>query len=170
VVTPRTAAASEVSALAALVASAVEDPELPPLTIGDLGIVRAVELGAEGEVSVVLTPTYTGCPATEVIGRDVRAALDRAGLDQVRIELRLSPAWSTDMITDEGRRKLDGMGIVPPPCLAAAGPAQRVDLAVKCPQCGSRNTEELSRFGSTPCKALDRCRACGEPFERFKQL
>jgi ring-1,2-phenylacetyl-CoA epoxidase subunit PaaD len=165
-----TASASEIPALAARAASAVEDPELPPLTIGDLGILRGVEVRPDGEVVVVMTPTYTGCPATEVIGRDVRDALDRAGLCQVRIELRLSPAWSTDMITDEGRRKLDRMGIVPPPCLKAGRPAQRVDLAVKCPQCGSRDTEELSSFGSTPCKALDRCRACGEPFERFKQL
>ncbi len=167
---PVTAATSEISALAASVAAAVEDPELPPLTIGDLGILRAVEVRPDGGVVVVMTPTYSGCPATEVIGRDVREALDRAGLAQVLVELKLSPAWSTDMITDEGRRKLDGLGIVPPPCLKAGRPAQRVDLAVKCPQCGSRNTEELSRFGSTPCMSLDRCRACGEPFERFKQL
>jgi ring-1,2-phenylacetyl-CoA epoxidase subunit PaaD len=165
-----TTSASEISALAEIAVSAVEDPELPPLTIRDLGILRQVEVRPGGEVVVVMTPTYSGCPATEVIGRDVRDALDRAGLRQVRIELKLSPAWTTDMITDEGRRKLDEMRIVPPPCLGAGRPAQRVDLVVKCPQCGSRNTEELSGFGSTPCKALDRCRACGEPFERFKQL
>ena len=133
----------------------VPDPEIPVLSIVDLGIVR--EVTAE---RVAITPTYTGCPATVAIEADVRAALDEAGFGHVRIDTILSPPWTTDWISDEGRRKLRDYGIAPP---APAG-----ERAVECPQCGSMDTEEISRFGSTPCKALWRCRACAEPFDHFK--
>jgi len=134
------------------VLASVPDPEIPVISVVDLGIVRSVELDR-----VVITPTYTGCPAALVIERDVRAALDSAGYRQVRIETALSPAWTTDWITPEGRHKLRAYGIAPP-----------TRAAVECPQCGSAETEEISRFGSTPCKALWRCRACAEPFDLFK--
>jgi ring-1,2-phenylacetyl-CoA epoxidase subunit PaaD len=130
----------------------VADPEIPVISVVELGIVRSVEPGR-----VVITPTYTGCPATQVIERDVRAALDAAGYRHFRIETALSPAWTTDWITPEGRAKLHAYGIAPP-----------TTGAVHCPQCGSTETEEISRFGSTPCKALWRCRACAEPFDLFK--
>jgi ring-1,2-phenylacetyl-CoA epoxidase subunit PaaD len=130
----------------------VPDPEIPVVSVVDLGIVRSVEPDR-----VVITPTYTGCPATEAIGRDIRAALDSAGYRDVRIETALSPAWTTDWISEEGKRKLRAYGIAPP-----------TRRAVSCPQCGSTETEEISRFGSTPCKALWRCRACAEPFDLFK--
>ena len=137
------------------VLATVPDPEIPVLSVVDLGIVRAVEPDR-----VVITPTYTGCPATQVIERDIRAALDAAGYRQVRIETALSPPWTTGWITPDGRRKLHAYGIAPP-----NPPGER---AVACPQCGSTETEEISRFGSTPCKALWRCRACAEPFDLFK--
>jgi ring-1,2-phenylacetyl-CoA epoxidase subunit PaaD len=130
----------------------VADPEIPVISVVDLGIVRAVEPGR-----VVITPTYTGCPATQVIERDVRAALDAAGYRHVAIETALSPAWTTDWISAAGRDKLSAYGIAPP-----------TRSAVHCPQCGSSSTEEISRFGSTPCKALWRCRDCAEPFDLFK--
>lgn len=133
----------------------VQDPEVPVVSVVDLGIVREVRPDR-----VVLTPTYTGCPATSVIERMVRAALDAAGLGAVSIETTLSPPWTTDWISEEGRRKLREYGIAPP---TPAG-----EGAVPCPQCGSADTEEISRFGSTPCKALWRCRACAEPFDHFK--
>ena len=133
----------------------VPDPEIPVLSIVDLGIVR--EAGAD---RVVLTPTYTGCPATLVIETMVRAALDEAGFCEVRIETTLSPPWTTDWISEAGREKLRAYGIAPPI------PAGTRD--VHCPQCGSAETQEISRFGSTPCKALWRCRACAEPFDLFK--
>jgi ring-1,2-phenylacetyl-CoA epoxidase subunit PaaD len=137
------------------VLEAVPDPEIPVLSIVDLGIVRGVEEG-----KVVLTPTYTGCPATEAIARDVRDALDAAGFRDVRVETTLSPPWTSDWITAAGRRKLRDYGIAPP-----NAPGQRT---AECPQCGSRRTREISRFGSTPCKALWRCLDCAEPFDLFK--
>lgn len=130
----------------------VPDPEIPVVSVVDLGIVRSADADR-----VVLTPTYTGCPATQVIEADVRAALDAAGYRNVRIETILSPAWTTKWITPAGREKLRAYGISPP----GQG-------AVSCPQCGSASTEEISRFGSTPCKALWRCRDCAEPFDLFK--
>ena len=133
----------------------VPDPEIPAVSIVDLGIVREVS-----PERVVLTPTYTGCPATLVIETMARAALDKAGFEHVKIETTLSPPWATDWISEEGRRKLHSYGIAPP--------RPRGDQAVECPQCGSGETEEISRFGSTPCKALWRCRACAEPFDLFK--
>jgi ring-1,2-phenylacetyl-CoA epoxidase subunit PaaD len=133
----------------------VPDPEIPVVSLVDLGIVREVRADR-----VVLTPTYTGCPASFVIEAMVRLALDEAGFEDVRIESTLSPPWTTDWITSEGRRKLREYGIAPP---QPAG--QR---SVECPQCNSSETEEISRFGSTPCKAQWRCRDCLEPFDLFK--
>lgn len=137
------------------VLTSVPDPEIPVLSVVDLGIVREVSVDR-----VVITPTYTGCPATQVIERDIRSVLDAAGYRRVGIETVLSPPWTTDWITPEGREKLRAYGIAPP---LAAG-----DRAVACPQCGSTDTEEVSQFGSTPCKALWRCRSCAEPFDLFK--
>jgi ring-1,2-phenylacetyl-CoA epoxidase subunit PaaD len=135
----------------------VPDPEIPVISVVELGIVRSVDADAR---RVVITPTYTGCPATQVIERDIRAALDAAGYRDWTIGTALSPAWTTDWISEAGRRKLLAYGIAPP---APAGSRR-----VECPQCGSAQTEEVSRFGSTPCKALWRCRDCLEPFDSFK--
>ena len=137
------------------VLASVPDPEIPVVSVVELGIVRQVD-----ENRVVITPTYTGCPATEVIARDVRAALDAAGFRHVEIETSLSPPWTTAWISEEGKRKLREYGIAPP-----NAPGDRI---VSCPLCGSTDTEEISRFGSTPCKAQWRCRACAEPFDLFK--
>jgi ring-1,2-phenylacetyl-CoA epoxidase subunit PaaD len=141
--------------------SHVPDPEIPCVSVVDLGIVREVH-----EDAVVITPTYTGCPATIAIQTAIRAALDRAGLAKMCIETALAPPWTTDWISDEGREKLRTYGISPPP-KGAATHSLRDDHA-ECPRCGSRQTQEISRFGSTPCKALHRCCSCGEPFDRFK--
>lgn len=146
------------------VLGAVEDPEIPTLSLVDLGIVRYVREDAAGGLRIGLTPTYTGCPATEYIEYRVRAALERARLGSFSIDRVLSPAWTTDWITPEGQRKLAELGIVPP---SAAGQAADQRPAL-CPRCGSAHTECLSEFGSTPCKALHRCRDCLEPFECFK--
>jgi ring-1,2-phenylacetyl-CoA epoxidase subunit PaaD len=132
--------------------SHVPDPEIPCVSVVDLGIVREVR-----DDAVVITPTYTGCPATLAIEADIREALDRAGLSAMKIETTLTPPWSTDWISDAGHEKLRAYGIAPP-----------VKAAVQCPRCGSTHTEELSRFGSTPCKSLHRCLDCREPFDRFK--
>ena len=133
----------------------VPDPEIPVVSVVDLGIVRAVT-----PERVTITPTYTGCPATQVIERDIRGALDAAGYRDVAVETVLSPPWTTDWISESGKAKLHAYGIAPP--------TARGEDAVHCPQCGSGDTEEISRFGSTPCKALWRCRACAEPFDLFK--
>ena len=142
----------------------IEDPEIPALSIVELGIVRFVEERADGVLEVGLSPTYTGCPATEHIGRLVREALESAGASPFRITQVLKPAWSSDWISPEGRRKLAEYGIVPPPRGAAAMRA----APVVCARCGSSRTECVSQFGSTPCKALHRCLECLEPFECFK--
>jgi ring-1,2-phenylacetyl-CoA epoxidase subunit PaaD len=133
----------------------VADPEIPVISVVDLGIVREVTPDR-----VTVTPTYTGCPATQVIERDILAALDAAGYPRVRIETVLSPPWTTDWISEAGKAKLRAYGIAPP--------RGRGERAVECPQCGSSQTEEISRFGSTPCKAQWRCRDCLEPFDLFK--
>jgi ring-1,2-phenylacetyl-CoA epoxidase subunit PaaD len=146
------------------VAQAVPDPELPVLTLGDLGVVRDLRVAGDGAVEVDLTPTYTGCPATAVIADDVRDALHRAGADHVRIRTVLAPAWTTDWMSETGRRKLREYGIAPP-----GGPVN-LAVSVRCPHCGSPDTREVSHFGSTPCKALWTCRSCAEPFESFKVL
>jgi ring-1,2-phenylacetyl-CoA epoxidase subunit PaaD len=149
--------------------AAVPDPELPLVTIEELGILRSVYLDPDtGRVTVAITPTYLGCPALETIRSDVVTALGQAGYVDVEVMTVLNPAWSTDMITESGRAKLAAAGIAPPgPAGTGAVPLR---LSVACPRCGSADTEELSAFGSTACKALWRCRACREPFERVKPL
>lgn len=151
----------------------VPDPEVPVLSVCDLGIVREVSVQGRG-VEVVLTPTYSGCPATEVIAQSVHDALAAAGFDPVTLTTRRAPAWTTDWISDEGRRKLRDYGIAPPTGNAAvhdgAVPIRIQVRGVDCPRCGSADTERLSAFGSTACKALYRCRACREPFEHFKPI
>ncbi len=155
----------------------VLDPEVPALSICDLGIVREVRASADG-VDVVLTPTYSGCPATEIIAEQVRAAVAGAGLGPVRVHQRRAPAWTSDWISAEGRRKLLDYGIAPP-CAVAADAEQAADVAapvrirpraVACPRCASMHTERLSAFGSTACKAMHRCLDCREPFEYFKPI
>lgn len=153
----------------------VPDPEVPVLSVCDLGMVRSVDLTADGTLEVVLTPTYSGCPATEMIERSVIDALDAAGLGPVRVKLRRAPAWTTDWISEDGRRKLREYGIAPPmPPADGAAPIRIVRGAAHpappCPHCGSADTEQISAFGSTACKALWRCRACGEPFDYFKPI
>lgn len=142
-------------------ASAVLDPEIPVLTLEDLGVLRGVERRGD-RIIIKLTPTYIGCPATHAITRDVEAALFDAGLTDASVETVLSPPWSTDEISEDGRRKLREFGIAPP--LDAARDA------VPCPRCGSTHTERISEFGSTACKALWRCAVCREPFDYFKCL
>ena len=137
----------------------VPDPEIPVLSIVDLGIVRHVRRGEDGRLRVGITPTYSGCPATAPIRAATRAALDAAGFGAALIEEVLAPPWSSDWVTPEGRQKLAAFGIAPP---------QSAAQAVSCPRCGSEATERLSEFGSTPCKAHYRCRACREPFDYFK--
>ena len=149
----------------------VLDPEVPALSVRDLGIVRDMVQHGDA-LEVVLTPTYSGCPATEVIERSVIDALEGAGLGPVRVTLRRAPAWTTDWISDEGRRKLREYGIAPPGPTAEA-PIRLVRNApqrVACPRCGSIDTERLSAFGSTACKSMYRCVACREPFEHFKAI
>ncbi|WP_308121737.1 1,2-phenylacetyl-CoA epoxidase subunit PaaD [Actinotalea ferrariae] len=160
------------------VAGEVPDPEIPVLTLDDLGIVRDLAVAAEGRVEVILTPTYTGCPATAVIAADVERALHAAGADVVVVRTVLAPAWTTDWMSDAGREKLRAYGIAPPGACGdaladgAAGGRRPVALALtaRCPRCGSTRTREISRFGSTPCKALWSCRDCAEPFDSFKAI
>jgi ring-1,2-phenylacetyl-CoA epoxidase subunit PaaD len=157
------------------IASAVRDPELPVLTLADLGVLRDVS-EEDGRVVVTITPTYSGCPAIDEMGADLRRSLLSAGYEQVEVRLSLSPAWTTDWISEEGRSKLASAGIAPPARVgpSAVGPVP-LNLVppsrqVACPQCGSPNTAEISRFGSTACKALRRCNACSEPFEHVKEI
>lgn len=149
------------------IAATVNDPEIPVLSIEDLGILREARLEEDGTAVVVITPTYSGCPAMDTITSDVQEALRAAGHDQVRVETVLQPAWTTDWMTDSGKAKLREYGIAPPTGRAAVGPI-RVGLSVKCPHCDSLDTRELTRFGSTACKALYQCRRCLEPFDHFK--
>lgn len=142
----------------------VMDPEIPVVSVTDLGIVRGVR---RAPPAVLITPTYTGCPATLAIEAAVRVALDRAGFSDLPIETVLSPPWTTDWISEDGRARLLAYGIAPPPPGAAAS-TLRAHAVVTCPRCGSGRTTEVSRFGSTPCKALWRCLSCQEPFDRFK--
>lgn len=147
----------------------IDDPELPHVTIGDLGIVRSVEVDHDRNVAtVVLTPTYTGCPATEQIRDDVVAAVTEAGFE-ADVHFAISPAWTTDWITDRGRERLAAAGIAPPPPVGEPG-VTVVDPPVACPRCGSRRTRSISQFGGTACKASYVCDACSEPFELFKAL
>lgn len=157
------------------VAGAVPDPEIPVLTLDDLGIVRGLELADDGTVEVTLTPTYTGCPATAVIAADVEAAVRAAGAARAVVRTVLAPAWTTDWMSEAGRTKLREFGIAPPgACHAPGGPGTTAPVALaltaRCPRCGSARTREISRFGSTPCKSLWACRDCAEPFDSFKAI
>jgi ring-1,2-phenylacetyl-CoA epoxidase subunit PaaD len=157
---------------------AVPDPEIPVVSIRELGILRDVRRAADGVLEVVITPTYSGCPGMSQIAEDVADALEDAGLAPFRIETVLAPAWTTDWITDAAKDKLRAYGIAPPAgqCASAsrAGAAQvvrfapRADAPPPCPRCGSAHTERLAQFGSTACKALYRCLDCREPFDYFK--
>ena len=151
------------------IAARVLDPELPVVTIEDLGILRDVTEDDQGRVHVQITPTYSGCPAMETIRTDLVEALTQAGYRQVCVEFVLSPAWTTDWLTDDARAKLAAYGIAPPSPREPAAPVA-LTLAVRCPQCGSPDTRESSRFGSTSCKSLWVCNACREPFDHFKTL
>lgn len=157
------------------VAAATPDPEIPTLTIEDLGILRSVEyVPAEGIV-VTITPTYSGCPAMREIAADVTARLRRAGFERVAVATRLAPPWSTDWITAEGHRKLAAVGIAPPPAAPRrAGPVPlilgRRPLSPPCPRCDSPDTSLTAQFSATACKSLHRCTACGEPFEAVKAI
>nr|WP_269134557.1 1,2-phenylacetyl-CoA epoxidase subunit PaaD [Spiractinospora alimapuensis] len=161
--------------IARAVAEEVTDPELPMVTLADLGVLRGV--GEEsGTVVVTITPTYSGCPAIDAMRDDLERALRGAGVSDLEIRTALDPAWTSDWITARGRRRLAESGIAPPdpapvhtsgPIPLRLRPTVRV---VPCPRCGSRDTEELSPFSATACKALRRCRTCAEPFEKFKEL
>jgi ring-1,2-phenylacetyl-CoA epoxidase subunit PaaD len=147
-------------------AATVVDPEIPVLTIADLGVLRDVAV-TDGRVEVAITPTYSGCPAVDMIGLEIELALEREGFRNPKVRTVLSPAWTTDWMSEDGRRKLSEYGIAPP--LAAASRRALFGVQhVMCPQCGSENTEVLSEFGSTSCKALWRCVSCREPFDYFK--
>ncbi|MFD5276340.1 1,2-phenylacetyl-CoA epoxidase subunit PaaD [Pseudarthrobacter sp. NPDC058362] len=162
------------------IAATVCDPEIPVLTIADLGILRDVEVtqgtddgGTPQGVRVTITPTYSGCPAMDAIRDDLKTAFAKEGYQDVQVDLVLSPAWTTDWMSDEGKAKLQEYGIAPPSGNSKAGGHSgpiRLSLAVKCPQCASLNTKELTRFGSTSCKALYVCQDCKEPFDYFKVL
>jgi ring-1,2-phenylacetyl-CoA epoxidase subunit PaaD len=152
----------------------VLDPEVPAISVTDLGIVREVIAHGDG-LEVVVTPTYSGCPATEVISQAITDALVAAGLGPARVTQRRAPAWTTDWITPEGRDKLRAYGIAPPGSCASeatgnVSPIRLMARHVDCPRCGSPQTERLSAFGSTACKSLYRCVACREPFEHFKPI
>ncbi len=149
------------------VLDAVMDPEVPVVSVVELGIVRDLDWQA-GHLHVVVTPTYSGCPATEVIEQDIAQALEQAGFAAPQLERRLTPAWTTDWITGSGRERLRAYGIAPPEGSASKRSLLGEALQIQCPQCGSTHTEQLSEFGSTACKALHRCRDCLEPFDYFK--
>jgi ring-1,2-phenylacetyl-CoA epoxidase subunit PaaD len=155
-------------------AAGTPDPELPVLTIEDLGILRAVDDSPGGGVVVTITPTYSGCPAMREIAADVQARLRRAGFERVTVATRLAPPWSTDWITSEGRRKLAAAGIAPPSAAPRrTGPVPLTlgsTASPRCPRCGSPDTKRTAQFGATACKSLHRCGACDEPFESVKAL
>jgi ring-1,2-phenylacetyl-CoA epoxidase subunit PaaD len=158
------------------VAAAVTDPELPLLTLDELGVLGDVSVDGR-TVVVALTPTYSGCPAIDAMCDDVVAALHGAGYDDVRVRIELAPVWTSDRITTSGRRKLAAAGIAPPGPAASAATGTTIPVSLRsdappvpCPRCGSPDTEELSRYGATACKSLHRCRACAEPFEHFKAI
>ena len=156
----------------------VPDPEVPAISVCDLGIVREVMALEDGRLEIVLTPTYSGCPATEVIEESVLKAIEDAGLGKAQVRLQRAPAWTTDWITQEGREKLRAYGIAPPGAAIATGQGVPLRLyargsstpALQCPRCDSFHTEQLAAFGSTACKSLYRCLSCREPFEHFKPI
>ena len=147
-------------------AASVVDPEIPVLTIADLGVLRDIVLDGD-DVEVAITPTYSGCPAMNMIALEIEVALERAGFTRPKVRTVLSPAWTTDWMSEEGRRKLRAYGIAPPQA-SSSRRALFGEQSVACPQCGSDKTELLSDFGSTSCKALWRSKACREPFDYFK--
>lgn len=162
------------AARARAVAGTVVDPELPMLTLADLGVLRAVDVEPDGAVAVAITPTYSGCPAMATMRDDLVRRLREEGFPEVRVAVRLDPAWTTDWISPAGRAALQRAGISPPgpaprpgPVALRLAPTRR---AVDCPRCGSPDTEVTSEFGSTACKALYRCRACLEPFDHVKEI
>ena len=161
-------------AAARRVAAGIPDPELPMVTVADLGILRDVRMD-DGSLVVTITPTYSGCPALTEIARDLHGALTEAGLGPVTVQTTLAPAWTTDWITTEGRRKLEAAGVAPPgpishgPVPLTISPGPRRD-GVRCPLCGSTDTELTAAFSGTACKALRRCLSCDEPFEQVKEL
>lgn len=147
----------------------VSDPEVPVLSVTDLGVVRAVNIGADEQIEVVITPTYSGCPAMNVIEINIRAALQDAGYSNVTVKTILQPAWTTDWLTERGRQRLLEYGIAPP----VGSSVDKSELfsdekIVPCPQCGSEHTKMISQFGSTACKAMYKCKDCLEPFDYFK--
>jgi ring-1,2-phenylacetyl-CoA epoxidase subunit PaaD len=143
----------------------VTDPEIPVLTITDLGIVRDVKINGD-EIEIIITPTYTGCPAMDMIAMNIRLALIEKGYSNIRITSILAPAWTTDWMSEDGKRKLKEYGIAPPP--ESGRLLQPESLYVACPQCDSTNTRLISEFGSTACKSLYQCNDCKEPFDHFK--
>ena len=147
-------------------AASVADPEIPVLSIADLGVLRAINV-EDGKVEAVITPTYSGCPAMNMIALDIELALEKAGFASPKVTTVLSPAWTTDWMTDEGKAKLKAYGIAPP-AKKAGRRALFGEEQVTCPHCGSADTQVISEFGSTACKALWRCKACAEPFDYFK--
>jgi ring-1,2-phenylacetyl-CoA epoxidase subunit PaaD len=148
----------------------VKDPEIPAISVLELGVVRDVDVAVNGAVLVTITPTYTGCPAMDVMAADIKKELYDAGVATVDVKLTLSPAWTTDWITEEGKRKLKEYGIAPPEKTADIRALKGGTPLVECPQCHSTDTVMLSAFGSTACKALWKCNACLEPFDQFKCL
>jgi ring-1,2-phenylacetyl-CoA epoxidase subunit PaaD len=149
-----------------LLAGEVPDPEMPALTINDLGILRDVRVDASGAVVVDITPTYSGCPALDVIREDVERSIRAQGYRDVTVRVVLSPAWTTDWMTDEGRRKLRDYGIAPP---RARADIHVLELPITCPICNSAHTTEVSHFGSTQCQAVRTCAGCGDTFPHFKE-
>lgn len=146
---------------------AVTDPEIPVLTIADMGIVRDVVVN-DDHIEVIITPTYTGCPAMHAIEVNIKSALQENGFERVKVSTVLSPAWTTDWLSEEGKRKLKAYGIAPPAGSADKNALLGEETKVECPRCGSTNTRMVSQFGSTACKALFQCRECLEPFDYFK--
>lgn len=167
--TPRTATSATPLADVRAIVATVPDPEIPVLTIDDLGILRDVQLDDDGHVDVTITPTYSGCPAMEAITADVSAALADRGFKDVSVRMVLSPAWTTDWMSPAGKAKLTEYGIAPPHVRAGSS-SVLVALTIRCPQCGSPDTRELTRFGSTACKSLWACNDCREPFDHFKAI
>ena len=147
------------------ICASVMDPEIPVVSIADLGVLREVAVDDQGAVTVTITPTYSGCPAMDAIKDDLEKVLQNRGFSSITIRLVLAPAWTTDWITETGRQALEVYGVAPP---ATQTERSLLNLSVRCTHCGSLNTQELSRFGSTACKSLWRCRDCAEPFDYFK--
>ncbi len=150
--------------------SQVKDPEVPVLSILDLGIVRDVQVNEAGVCTVTITPTYSGCPAMDVIGMNIRMVLAGRGFSQMKVEMQLRPAWTTDWMSEDGKKKLKAYGIAPPQRMSSSGELGlfEEEPAIACPRCGSEDTRLVSQHGATACKAMYQCNSCHEPFEHFK--